>query len=117
MAQILAVSYCDSNEYALFVSMRKNESTLWHLVFALLKDGDTIQTYKNRAYILKQFYPGEPMINKITFLSVEQAMDSMLIKLLQNDESVKIVEKCCSCDYEKEEKNHILLFVCWKKSN
>lgn len=101
VTQILVVAYCDSNDYASFVIKRKNESTLWHLVFALLRDGVTIQTYKKRANILKQLYPGEPTTNGTTILSVEQPVDNMLMKLLQNDESVEIVEKCTSCDHEK----------------
>jgi len=116
IVQILAVAYCDSNEYATFVLKKKNESTLWHLIFALHRDSVTIQTYKKRAKILKQLYPGEPMINGITLLSVEQAADSMLIKLLQNEESVEIIEKCTSCNHEKIEKKQCIT-VCVSEKN
>lgn len=116
IVQILAVAYCDSNEYATFVMKKKNESTLWHLIFALLRDGVTLQTYKKRAKILKQLYPGEPMINGITLLSVKQAADSMLIKLLQNEESVEIIEKCISCNHEKIEKKQCIT-VCASEKN
>lgn len=73
IVQILAVAYCDRNEYATFVMKKKNESTLWHLIFALLRDGvTTLQTYKKRAKILKQLYPEESMINVITLLPISR---------------------------------------------
>jgi hypothetical protein len=63
-----------------------------------------LKPIKKRAYILKQFYPGEIMVNNITFLLDEQTVDSMLIKLLKNYESIKIIEKCRSRFHEKVEK-------------
>lgn len=57
---MLAVAYCDSDVYASYVRNRKDKSTLWHLVFALLRDGVTVQTYRKRAKILIQYYPGAP---------------------------------------------------------
>lgn len=56
------------------------------------------------------------MINGITLLSVEQAADSMLIKLLQNEESVEIIEKCSSCNHEKIEKKQYIT-VCVSEKN
>lgn len=37
--QILAVAYCDSDECGIYVNEKKDESTQWHLVYALLRDG------------------------------------------------------------------------------
>jgi len=47
-------------------------------------------TYRKCANILKQFYPGETVVNGVIFLSAEQAVDNLLIKLLSDDESVEI---------------------------
>lgn len=106
--QLLAVAYCDSDEYGTYVKEKKNESTLWHLIFALLRDGLTVQTYRNRAIILKNIYPGEPTVNDVVYLSVEQAVDNLLIKLLNDDESIEIVQSCSSCGYKHIEKKQYL---------
>jgi len=105
--QILAVAYCDSDEYKSYVDEKKSMNELWHLVSVLLRDGITVQTYRKRAKILKQFYPVEPMFNGVGYLSVEQAVDNLLIKLLGDDESVEIVRRCSSCGYEQKEKNNV----------
>lgn len=76
--QILAVAYCDSDEYGSYVDEKKNSNELWNLVSALLRDGLTLQTYRKRANILKQFYPVEPMFNGVCYLSIEQAVDNLL---------------------------------------
>lgn len=114
--QILAVAYCDSDKYETFVNEKKNKNTLWHLVFALLRDGLTVQTYRKRAKILKQYYPGEPMVNGVVSLSVEQAVDNLLIKLLVEDESVEVVQSCSLCGYKIEEKKQYLT-VCVPERN
>lgn len=106
--QILAVAYCDSVEYKSYVDEKKNVNELWHLVSTVLRDGLTVQTYRKRAKILKQFYPVEPMFNGVGYLSVEQAVDNLLIKLLGDDESVEIVRRCSSCGYEHKEKNQCI---------
>jgi len=36
VTQISAVAYCNSNEYASYVTRRKDESTLWHLVYCFI---------------------------------------------------------------------------------
>jgi len=112
--QILAVAYCDSDEYGRYVDEKKNVNELWHLVSALLRDGLTVQTYRKRAKILKQFYPVEPMVNGVSYLYVEQAVDNLLIKLLGDDESVEIVRRCSSCGYEHKDKKQYLT-VCSRK--
>lgn len=54
----------------------------------------------NLPKILKQLYPGEPMANGVVYLSAEQSVDNLLIKLLGDDESIEIVQSCSSCGYE-----------------
>jgi len=80
--RVLAVAYCDSDEYKSYVDEKKNVNELRHLVSTLLRDGLNVQTYRKRAKILKQFYSVEPMFNGVGYLSVEQAVDNLLIKLL-----------------------------------
>lgn len=113
--QLLAVAYCDSDEYGIYVDEKKNVNTLWHLISALLRDGVTVQTYRKRVKILKQFYPVEPMVNGVIYLFVEHAVDNLLIKLLEDDVSVEIVRRCSSCGYEQKEKKNIYNCVCSRK--
>lgn len=55
IVQILAGGYCDSTDYGTFVSDNKTINLLWNLIFTLLKDEVTVQTYRKRAIILRQF--------------------------------------------------------------
>lgn len=63
---MLAVAYCDSTAYTKYVIEKKDQSTLWQLIFCLLRDGVTVQTYKKRVEILSDLYPGEPILNGTT---------------------------------------------------
>lgn len=114
--QLLAVAYCDSTEYSKYVLDKKESNTLWHLVFALLRDGVTVQTYRKRAKILINLFPGESMTNGITFLSVEQAADNLLNKLLPQDPCIKINKKCNNCSH-KETVTQNYLTICVKDKN
>lgn len=115
IVQMLAVAYCDSIPYTKYVIEKKEESTLWQLIFCLLRNGVTVQTYIKRAEILSNLYPGEPILNGITHLSVEQSIDSMLNMLLKNYESVQIEEKCSSCKFERSEKKPLLTICVTEK--
>lgn len=81
----------------------------------MLRDGVTVQTYKKRDEILSNLYPGEPILNGITYLSIEQSIDSMLNMLLKNYESVQIEEKCSSCKFERSEKKPLLTICVTEK--
>lgn len=49
--QLLAVAYCDNELYELFIKNEIHNNVLWQLVFVLLRDGVTVQTYKKKATI------------------------------------------------------------------
>lgn len=115
IVQILAEAYCDSTLYAKYVKQKTDESTLWQLIFCLLRDGVTVQTYKKRVEILSNLYSGESMVNGIIYLSVEQSIDTMLNVLLKNYESVKIREKCSLCKFERSEKKSFLTLCVTEK--
>lgn len=115
IVQMLAVTYCDSTAYTKFVTERKVESTLWQLIFYLLRDSVTVQTYRKRVEILSNLFSGDLILNDITYLSVEQSIDTMLNMLLKNDESVKIDEICSSCNYKRSEKKPFLTICVTEK--
>ena len=115
IVQMLAVAYCDSTAYTKYVMEKKEESTLWQLIFCLLRDGVTVQTYRKRVEILSSLFSGEPILNGITYLSVEQSIDSMLNMLLKNYESVQIEENCSSCKFERSEKKPFLTICVTEK--
>jgi len=57
----------------------------------------------------------KPILNGITYLSVEQSIDSMLNMLLKNYESVQIEEKCSSCKFEWFDKKTFLTICVTEK--
>jgi len=105
IVQMLAVAYCDSSTYTKYVMEKKEENTLWELIFCLLRDGVTVQTYKKRVAILSNLCSGELILNGI---------DSMLNMLLKNYESVVIEENCNSCKFKRLDKKPFLT-ICVKE--